>query len=91
MKKTEEKVIDLVKETELKPETLKESSKPIKSSQINKGDMVKIVGAMYANGEYIPSLVKERTHKISKMKDNKVLLGEDGGINSWIYLKDISK
>lgn len=91
MKKTKENVKDLVKETELKPETLKESSKPIKSSQINKGDMVKIVGTMYATGEHIPSLVKEKTHKVSKMEDNKVLLGEDSGINSWVYLKDISK
>lgn len=61
------------------------------TSAIKVGGSVKIVGVMYCTGEYIPGLVKESRHKVSQIDGNKVLLGEDGGINSWVYLKDISK
>lgn len=60
-------------------------------SAIKVGDSVKIVGAMYCTGEYIPGWVKETRHIISQIDGNRVLLGAGDGINSWIYLKDISK
>lgn len=54
------------------------------------GAKVRIVGNNYATGQKVPQWVKDRTHVISKVSGEKALLGANGGINSWVYLKDLS-
>jgi len=55
------------------------------------GDTVKITGSKYATGESIPGWVKNKTHKISQISGDEALLGANGGIYSWVYLKDLKK
>lgn len=43
----------------------------------------------YVTGQAIPSWVKNQTHKVSQVSNDRVLLGADGGICSWVWLKDI--
>ena len=59
---------------------------------IKVGDYVKPTGKKYATGETIPNWVKERSHKVSQIKasQNKVLLGNPDGINSWVYLSEVT-
>lgn len=54
------------------------------------GDYVKPTGKKYATGQTIPNWVKQRTHKVSQIKGNKVLLGHPSGINSWVYLSEVT-
>ena len=56
------------------------------------GANVKPTGARYATGETIPGWVKERSHVVSQIKEsqNKVLLGHPSGINSWVYLSEVT-
>ena len=54
------------------------------------GDYVKPTGRKYATGQIIPEWVKKRTHKVSQIKGNKVLLGSPNGINSWVYLNEVT-
>lgn len=54
------------------------------------GDYVKPTGKKYATGQTIPQWVKERKHKVSQIKGNRVLLGHPSGINSWVYLSEVS-
>lgn len=53
------------------------------------GVKVKIVGNKYATGQPIPQWVKNSTHIVSKIENDKVLVGANGGINSWINKKDL--
>lgn len=66
------------------------SSAPIKNNvsreTFNKGDKVKIIGTAYATGEKIPNWVKQKTHTIMQVKNDRVLLKE---IYSWVFKKDI--
>lgn len=59
---------------------------------IKVGDYVKPTGKKYATGQTIPSWVKQRSHKVSQIKENqnKVLLGHPSGINSWVYLSEVT-
>lgn len=59
---------------------------------IKVGDYVKPTGTKYATGQTIPSWVKQRSHKVSQIKtsQNKVLLGHPNGINSWVYLSEVT-
>lgn len=54
------------------------------------GSYVKVTGAKYATGQNIPNWVKQQSHKVSQIKGNKVLLGHPNGINSWVYLNEVS-
>ncbi len=59
---------------------------------IKVGDYVKLTGTKYATGQTIPAQVKQRSHKVSQIKEsqNKVLLGSPNGINSWVYLSEVT-
>lgn len=68
------------------------AAKKAKKKTIKVGDYVKPTGKKYATGEEIPEWVKKRSHKVSQIKTskNKVLLGHPNGINSWVYLSEVT-
>lgn len=57
---------------------------------IKVGDYVKPTGKKYATGQTIPNWVKERSHKVSQIKGDRVLLGSPSGIYSWVYLSEVT-
>lgn len=57
---------------------------------ITVGSTVKVSGAKYATGQTIPGWVKSTTHKVSEISGDRALLGRDGGICSWVYLRDLT-
>ncbi len=57
---------------------------------IKVGDYVKPTGSKYATGQTIPVWVKERSHKVSQIRGDRVLLGSPSGINSWVYLSEVT-
>lgn len=61
------------------------------SASIQVGDTVRITCSTYSTGQAIPSWVKNTTHKVSQIKDNKALLGYPDGIASWVPLSGITK
>ncbi len=75
---------------------LKKKAEPSKPSPgggsgvITVGSTVKVSGAKYATGQTIPGWVKSTTHKVSEISGDRALLGRDGGICSWVYLKDLA-
>lgn len=75
---------------------LKKKAEPSKPSTgggsgvITVGSTVKVSGAKYATGQTIPGWVKSTTHKVSEISGDRALLGHNGGINSWVYLKDLA-
>ena len=75
---------------------LKKKTEPTKPSTggssgvIAVGSTVKVTGAKYATGQTIPSWVKSTTHKVSEISGDRALLGRDGGICSWVYLRDLT-
>lgn len=73
-----------------KPANTQAQTAPKKT--ISVGCYVKPTGSRYATGEKIPNWVKERSHKVSQIKEsqNKVLLGHPDGINSWVYLSEVT-
>lgn len=54
------------------------------------GSTVKVSGTKYATGQTIPGWVKSTTHKVSEISGDRALLGRDGGICSWVYLRDLT-
>ena len=54
------------------------------------GSYVKPTGKKYYTGENIPTWVKQCSHKVSQIKGNRVLLGHPNGINSWVYLNEVT-
>ena len=54
------------------------------------GSYVKPTGKKYYTGQTIPNWVKQRNHKVSQIKGNRVLLGHPDGINSWVYLSEVT-
>lgn len=70
--------------------TTNKAAKKAKTKNIKVGDYVKPTGKKYATGQTIPAWVKKRSHKVSKIKGNKVLLGHPSGINSWVYLSEVT-
>lgn len=59
---------------------------------ITVGCYVRPTGQKYATGQTIPGWVKERSHKVSQIKEsqNKVLIGHPDGINSWVFLSEVT-
>ena len=59
---------------------------------ITVGCYVRPTGQKCATGQTIPGWVKERSHKVSQIKEsqNKVLLGHPDGINSWVFLSEVT-
>lgn len=80
--------------TSAKSAKKKENKKVEKAEKktIKVGDRVKPTGQKYATGQTIPGWVKERSHVVSQIKEsqNKVLLGHPSGINSWVYLSEVT-
>lgn len=72
--------------------TTNTAAKKAKKKTIKVGDYVKPTGSRYATGQKIPSWVKQRKHRVSQIKSsqNKVLLGHPNGINSWVYLSEVT-
>lgn len=60
------------------------------TSTVKAGDYVKPTGKKYATGQKIPDWVKQKSHKVSKIKGDRVLLGAPSGINSWVYLSEVT-
>ena len=75
---------------------LKKKTEPTKPSTgggsgvIVIGSTVKVSGTKYATGQTIPGWVKSTTHKVSEISGDRALLGRDGGICSWVYLRDLT-
>lgn len=68
-------------------------AKPSTSGGVGKiavGSTVKVTGTKYATGQTIPGWVKSTTHKVSEISGDRALLGRDGGICSWVYLRDLT-
>lgn len=57
---------------------------------IGLGDYVTITATKYATGQTVPVWVKKRSHVVSQVKGNKVLLGHPNGINSWVYTSGVT-
>ena len=70
--------------------TTNKAAKKAPKKTVKVGSYVKPTGKKYATGETIPSWVKQRSHKVSQIKGNKVLLGYPDGIRSWVYLSDVT-
>ena len=70
--------------------TTNKAVKKATTKTVKKGDYVKITAARYATGEKVPDWVKKRTHIVSQIKGNKVLLGHPNGINSWVATSGVS-
>jgi hypothetical protein len=60
------------------------------STSIKAGSKIRIVGTNYATGQRVPQWVKDRTHLVTKISGERALVGGNGGINSWVFLKDLS-
>jgi N-acetyl-anhydromuramyl-L-alanine amidase AmpD len=54
------------------------------------GAKVKITGDKYSTGQIIPQWVKSSTHVVSQINGDRVLLGANGGIASWLNKNDIT-
>jgi len=52
---------------------------------------VKVTASYYATGETIPGWVNDRTHTVSQIEKEKVLLGWPDGIASWVPLNGVKK
>jgi hypothetical protein len=59
---------------------------------IKVGSMVRPTGSKYYTGQTIPQWVKDRSHQVSQIKEsqNRVLLGSPDGINSWVFLTEVT-
>ena len=70
--------------------TTNTAAKKATKKTIKVGDYVKPTGKKYATGQTIPAWVKQRSHKVSQIKGNRVLLGYPNGIRSWVYLNEVT-
>ena len=64
--------------------------KKAETKTIKVGSYVKPTGKKYATGQTIPEWVKERSHKVSQIKGDRVLLGYPDGISSWVYINEVT-
>ena len=80
------------KTTKAQKKTTNTAVKKAAKKTIKVGDYVKPTGTKYATGQTIPTWVKQRSHKVSQIKEsqNRVLLGHPDGINSWVYLSEVT-
>ena len=60
------------------------------AKNIKVGDYVKPTGTKYTTGATIPDWVKQRSHQVSQIKGDQVLLGYPSGICSWVYLSEVT-
>ena len=76
--------------SELKTPNTQLAAAPTQALKV--GAMVRPTGSKYFTGQAIPQWVKDRSHKVSQIKEgeNRVLLGGSGGINSWVYLNEVT-
>lgn len=82
-----------VKATKSEKKQKKKTSTAVKKAEkksVKVGDYVKPTGKKYATGQTIPQWVKDRKHKVSQIKGDRVLLGHPDGINSWVYLSEVT-
>lgn len=70
--------------------TTNTAAKKATKKTVKVGDYVKVTGKKYATGQTIPAWVKAKKHKVSQIKGTRALLGHPAGINSWVYLTDVS-
>lgn len=70
--------------------TINTAAKTATKKTVKVGSYVKPTGKKYATGQTIPTWVKQRSHKVSQIKGNRVLLGHPSGINSWVYLNEVT-
>lgn len=70
--------------------TTNKAVKKATTKTVKVGSYVKPTGKKYATGQTIPNWVKQRSHKVSQIKGNKVLLGYPSGICSWVYLSEVT-
>ena len=70
--------------------TTNTAAKKAAKKTVKVGNYVKPTGKKYATGQKIPDWVKKRSHKVSQIKGNRVLLGHPNGINSWVYLNEVT-
>jgi N-acetyl-anhydromuramyl-L-alanine amidase AmpD len=56
---------------------------------LKEGSKVKITGSKYATGQTVSKWAKSGTHVVSEISGEKALLGANGGINSWVLIKDL--
>lgn len=70
--------------------TTNTAAKKAAKKTIKVGDYVRPTGKRYATGQTIPGWVKERKHVVSQIKGDRVLLGHPSGINSWVYLREVT-
>lgn len=68
------------------PEPKQPAAKPVKVGSEVK---IKASATKYATGQTIPGWVKDKTHIVSQISGDRVLLGANGGICSWVYLNDV--
>lgn len=57
------------------------------AATVRAGDIVKIKGSKYANGQKIPAWVKLKKHTVKTVSGNRALLKE---ISSWVYVSDLT-
>ena len=82
-----------VKATKSEKKQKKKTNTAVKKAEkksVKVGDYVKPTGKKYATGQTIPQWVKDRKHKVSQIKGDRVLLGHPDGINSWVYLSEVT-
>ncbi len=79
-------------ETKSQKKTQNSQAKKSVSKSVKVGDYVKITGSKYCTGQSIPKSVLNKKHKVSSIMEsqNRVLLGYPKGINSWVYLDQIT-
>lgn len=56
---------------------------------VQAGSWVEIIGTRYATGELIPDWVKAKRHQVTRVDGSRVLLGGQGGINSYVNISDL--
>lgn len=67
-----------------------EALKKAENKAIKVGDYVKPTGTKYATGQTIQNWVKQRSHVVSQIKGDRVLLGSPDGICSWVFLSEVT-
>ena len=77
-------------ESKSQKKTTNTTAKNAKKKTIKVGDYVKVTAKTYATGQKVSTWVYSQKHKVSKIQGNKALLGAPNGINSWVYLSEIS-
>jgi hypothetical protein len=70
--------------------TTNKAVKKAATQSIKVGSRVKPTGKTYATGQKVPQWVKDRSHVVSQIKGDRVLLGYPSGINSWVRLSEVT-